>query len=443
MEVVKMLFWLQFFILLACIFIGARLGGVGLGVMGGVGLAILVFGFGLQPTSAPIDVMLMILAVVTAAGALQASGGMEYLVHLAEKALRKNPKWITFIAPMVTYVFTFCAGTGHVAYSILPVIAEVSRESGVRPERPMSIAVIASQQAITASPISAATVALLALLTDFNITLLDIMMISIPSTFIACMVAAFVSSKMGKELKMDPEYLKRLEAGLAPIMKDKKEFIPTKGAKLSVIFFLLAAVLVVILGSIEELRPGWTIEGVFTRMTMPAAIEIVMLTIAALIIIFCKPNVESIVSGSVFRAGATAVVAIFGIAWMGDTFFQGNLALISGSISDLVTAAPWLFAIALFALSILLYSQAATVRTLMPLGVALGINPALLIAMFPAVNGYFFIPNYPTVVAAINFDRTGTTRIGKYILNHSFMIPGLIATVGSVAIGIFLSTIIL
>jgi anaerobic C4-dicarboxylate transporter DcuA len=438
-----MLFWLQFLILLACIFIGARLGGVGLGVMGGVGLAILVFGFGLQPTSAPIDVMLMILAVVTAAGALQASGGMEYLVHLAEKALRKNPKWITFIAPIVTYIFTFCAGTGHVAYSILPVIAEVSRESGVRPERPMSIAVIASQQAITASPISAATVALLALLTDFNITLLEILMISIPSTFIACMLAAFVSSKMGKELSMDPEYLKRLEAGLAPIKKDKKAFIPTKGAKLSVIFFLLAAVLVVILGSFEELRPGWTVDEVFTRMTMPAAIEIVMLTIAALIIIFCKPNVEDIVSGSVFRAGATAVVAIFGIAWMGDTFFQGNLALISGSISDLVTSAPWLFAIALFALSILLYSQAATVRTLMPLGVALGINPALLIAMFPAVNGYFFIPNYPTVVAAINFDRTGTTRIGKYILNHSFMVPGLIATVGAVAIGIFLSSIIL
>jgi anaerobic C4-dicarboxylate transporter DcuA len=438
-----MIFWLQFLILLACIFIGARLGGVGLGVMGGVGLAILVFGFGLQPTSAPIDVMLMILAVVTAAGALQASGGMEYLVHLAEKALRKNPKWITFIAPIVTYIFTFCAGTGHVAYSILPVIAEVSRESGVRPERPMSIAVIASQQAITASPISAATVALLALLTDFNITLLEILMISIPSTFIACMLAAFVSSKMGKELSMDPEYLKRLEAGLAPIRKDKKAFIPTKGAKLSVIFFLLAAVLVVILGSFEELRPGWTVDEVFTRMTMPAAIEIVMLTIAALIIIFCKPNVEDIVSGSVFRAGATAVVAIFGIAWMGDTFFQGNLALISGSISDLVTSAPWLFAIALFALSILLYSQAATVRTLMPLGVALGINPALLIAMFPAVNGYFFIPNYPTVVAAINFDRTGTTRIGKYILNHSFMVPGFIATVGAVAIGIFLSSIIL
>ncbi|MEH7505742.1 anaerobic C4-dicarboxylate transporter [Neobacillus drentensis] len=437
------MFWIQFLIILACIFIGARLGGVGLGVMGGVGLAILVFVFGLQPTTAPIDVMLMILAVVTAAGALQASGGMDYLVYLAEKALRKNPKWITFIAPMVTYVFTFCAGTGHVAYAVLPVIAEVSRESGVRPERPMSIAVIASQQAITASPISAATVALLALLTDFKVNLLDILMICIPSTFIACMIAAFVSSKMGKELNNDPEYLKRLEAGLAPIRKDKKEYKATKGSKLSVVFFLLAAVLVVVLGSFEELRPGWTIDGVFTRMTMPASIEIVMLTIAALIIIFCKPNVEEIVSGSVFKAGAAAVVAIFGIAWMGDTFFQGNMELISGSIADLVTAAPWLFAVALFALSILLYSQAATVRTLMPLGVALGINPALLIAMFPAVNGYFFIPNYPTVVAAINFDRTGTTRIGKYILNHSFMVPGLIATISAVAIGILLGAIIL
>ncbi|MDP4103588.1 MAG: anaerobic C4-dicarboxylate transporter [Bacillota bacterium] len=437
------MFWIQLIIVLACIFIGARLGGIGLGVMGGVGLAILVFVFRLQPTTAPIDVMLMILAVVTAAGALHAAGGMDYLVYVAEKALRKNPKRITFIAPIVTYLFTLCAGTGHVAYAVLPVIAEVSRESGVRPERPMSIAVIASQQAITASPISAATVALLALLSGFKINLLDILLICIPSTFIACMIAAFVSSKMGKELNEDPEYLKRLEEGLAPIKKDKKEFIASNKAKFSVVLFLIAAILVVLLGSFEALRPGWTIDGTFTRMSMPAAIEIVMLTIAALIIIFCKPNVEEIVSGSVFKAGSTAVVAIFGIAWMGDTFFQGNLKLISGSISELVTSAPWLFAIALFALSILLYSQAATVRTLMPLGITLGIHPALLIAMFPAVNGYFFIPNYPTVVAAINFDRTGTTKIGKYVLNHSFMIPGLIASTVAVGLGIVLSMIIL
>lgn len=435
--------WVQLFILLACIFIGARLGGLGLGVMGGVGLAIFAFVFGLQPTSAPIDVMLMILAVITAAGTLQAAGGMEYLVYLAEKALRKNPKYITFVAPMVTYLFTFCAGTGHVAYSVLPVIAEVSREAGVRPERPMSIAVIASQQAITASPISAATVALLALLTDFNITLANILLICIPSTFIACMIGAFISSKMGKELTDDPEYLKRLEEGLAPIKKDKKAYVADKKSKLSVILFLLAAVSVVFFGSFENLRPAWEVEGELVRMGMPATIEIIMLTAAALMIIFCKVNVETIVSGSVFKAGAAAVVAIFGIAWMGDTFFSGNSEAITSSISGLVTSAPWLFAIALFVLSILLYSQAATVRTLMPLGITLGINPALLIAMFPAVNGYFFIPNYPTVVAAINFDRTGTTRIGKYILNHSFMVPGLVSTIGAVAIGILLSSILL
>ncbi len=437
------MFWIELLILLSCIVIGARIGGLGLGVMGGVGLAIFVFVFGLQPTSAPIDVMLMILSVITAAGALQAAGGLEYLVFLAEKALRKNPKYITYIAPLVTYIFTFCAGTGHVAYSVLPVIAEVSRESGVRPERPMSIAVIASQQAITASPISAATVALLAILTDFNVTLLDILMISVPSTFIACMIAAFVSSKMGKELSEDPIYLQRLEEGLAPIKKDKKVYIATRGSKLSVVIFLLAAISIVLFGSIEDLRPGWVIEGEFTRMAMPVAIEIIMLTAAAVIIIFCKANVDEIVGGSIFKAGASAVVAIFGIAWMGDTFFTGNAEFITNNISNLVTTAPWLFALALFVLSILLYSQAATVRTLMPLGLTLGISPALLIAMFPAVNGYFFMPNYPTVVAAINFDQTGTTRIGKYILNHSFMIPGLIATIGSVGIGILLSMILL
>lgn len=438
-----MLFWVQFLILLTCIFIGARLGGVGLGVMGGVGLAVLVFIFGLQPTTAPIDVMLMILAVVTAAGALQAAGGMEYLVHLAEKALRKNPKQITFVAPIVTYLFTLCAGTGHVAYSVLPVIAEVSRESGVRPERPMSIAVIASQQAITASPISAATVALVALLADFNIQLFQILIICIPATFIACMIGAFIVSKIGKELEEDPEYLQRLEAGLAPMKQDSREYTPTQQSKFAVLLFLFGALFIVLLGSFEKLRPAWTIDGELVRMNMAEAIEIVMLTVAALVIIFCKANVNKIISGSIFKAGATAVVAIFGIAWMGDTFFHGNMELISSSISDLVTTAPWLFSAALFALSILLYSQAATVRTLMPLGIGLGISPALLIAMFPAVNGYFFIPNYPTVVAAINFDRTGTTRIGKYVLNHSFMIPGLVSTTCAIIIGVLISTVIL
>lgn len=433
------MFWIQLLILLACIFIGARMGGLGLGVMGGVGIAIFAFVFGLQPTSAPIDVMLMILAVITTAGCLQAAGGMDYLVHVAEKLLRKNPKHINFLAPIITYIFTFFAGTGHVAYSVLPVIAEVARETGERPSRSMSIAVIASQQAITASPISAATVALLALLEPFGISLPQILMVCIPSTFIAVMIAAFISSKLGKDLKDDPIYQQRLKDKLIdPINKEKKAYVPNTGSKISVGIFLLAAVFVVLLGSFENLRPSWIIEGQLVRMGMPAAIEITMLTAAALIIVLGKVKVDEIVKGSVFQAGAAAVVAIFGIAWMGDTFFNGNAEFLVENISSLVTAAPWLFAVALFVLSILLYSQAATVRTLMPLGITLGINPALLIAMFPAVNGYFFIPNYPTVVAAINFDRTGTTRIGKYLLNHSFMIPGLVSTIGAIGIGMIL-----
>lgn len=437
------MFWLEFLVVLLSIFVGARLGGVGLGVMGGVGLTVLTFVFHLQPTSPPIDVMLMIVAVITAAGALQAAGGMDYLVQVAERMLRKNPSRITFMGPIVTYLFTLCAGTGHVAYSVLPVIAEVARESGVRPERPMSIAVIASQQAITASPISAATVALLGLISGYDIQLIDILIISIPATFLGCMIGAVFASRMGKDLDKDPEYLSRMEAGLVPPMNQQQEHQQvSKQAKLSVFLFLAAAFAVVLLGTFPDLRPAWDAGGKLERMAMPVAIEIVMLTTAALIILLCKVNVDDVVKGNVFIAGVQAVVGIFGIAWMGDTFFAGNMDLLSGSIKSMVTSVPWLFAFALFLLSILLYSQAATVRALMPLGIALGIPAPFLIAMFPAVNGYFFIPNYGTIIAAINFDRTGTTRIGKYILNHSFMIPGLVSTASAVVIGFLLIQIL-
>ena len=539
------MFWIQFAVVMATIFIGARLGGIGLGVMGGLGLAVLVFVFNLQPTSPPIDVMLMIAAVVTAAGVLQAAGGLDYLVGLAEKILRSHPDRITYLAPLVTYFFTLFAGTGHVAYSVLPVIAEVARETGVRPERPMSIAVIASQQAITASPIAAATVALLGLLGGasakfgFNIELIDILKVCIPSTLIGVLIAAFVSSKMGKDLDKDPEYQQRLKDGLitAPRQTNDAEsrvaLADTPAtAKIAVALFLTGTILVVLFGSFPQMRPEWSIGndikishivvkseseardalaqlksgGTFSdvardcsidasaakggdlgwqskgkmlpeiekacaklkkpgdltevvktdfgyhiikfddkrpstnkeKMGMPHVIEIVMLSIAALMLLICKVKVGRVTEGSVFIAGIQAVIAIFGIAWMGDTFFQGNMDFLGGSIKSMVTQAPWLFAFALFVLSVLLYSQAATVRALMPLGISLGIPAPFLIAMFPAVNGYFFIPNYPTVVAAINFDRTGTTGIGKFVLNHSFMIPGLVATSSSIGIGFVL-----
>ncbi|NJB68508.1 anaerobic C4-dicarboxylate transporter DcuA [Desulfobaculum xiamenense] len=440
------MFWIQLAIVLGAIFIGARLGGVGLGVMGGLGLAILSFFFGVQPTAPPINVMLMIAAVVTAAGALQAAGGLDYLVDLAARILRRNPNQITFLGPMVTYVFTFFAGTGHVAYSVLPVIAEVARSTKVRPERPLSIAVIASQQAITASPISAATVALLGLTASAGIQLSDIMMVCVPSTFIACMLGAFIVNHMGKDLMKDPEYLRRLgDPKLREAIEraNSGENVETRKvpsyAKISVGLFLLGTMTIVLFGSCPELRPAWNVGGEIERMSMASAIEIIMLTVAALILLISRVDVKTLTQGSVFGAGVQAVIAIFGIAWLGDSFFSGNMEFLSGNIQEMVTAAPWTFAIALFALSILLFSQAATVRALMPLGIALGIPAPALIAMFPAVNGYFFIPNYPTVVAAINFDSTGTTHIGKYVLNHSFMLPGLVATVGSIAIGFMLA----
>ncbi|ACB86212.1 anaerobic C4-dicarboxylate transporter family protein [Natranaerobius thermophilus] len=431
--------FVQFAIVLLAILVGARIGGIGLGAMGGVGLAIMTFIFNLEPTSPPINVMLMIVAVVTAASTLQAAGGMDYLVKLAERALRKKPDLITFMAPVITYTFTFFAGTGHVAYSLLPVISEVSHEQKVRPERPLSIAVIASQQAIVASPISAATVALVGILSPHGFTLPNILSVTIPATLIAILFTAFMIRKKGPELEDDPEYQKRLQEGIKPLSKDDTETEITSSAKLSVGLFLLAAVAVVFFGTFEGLRPAFDGE----PMSMPHTIQIIMLTVAALHLLVCKAEVDVAANGSVFRAGFVAVVAIFGIAWLGDTFFEAHMDVIEPAVEGMVTTAPWVFAFALFIMSILLNSQAATTTTLMPLGLALGINPAFLIAMFPAVNGYFFLPNYGPIIAAIGFDRTGTTKIGKFVFNHSFMIPGLLTIVGSLVLGFLLSSIIL
>lgn len=427
---------LQFLFVLAAIIVGAKLGGIGLGVVGGLGLAILTFVFDLQPTAPPIDVMLMIAAVISAASCMQAAGGLDYLVKLAERILRRNPAHITILAPLVTYTFTFLAGTGHIAYSLLPVISEVALETKIRPERPLAIATIASQQGITASPISAATVALLGMLSGFGITLLDILKICIPATIIGILVGALYSMHVGKELAEDPEYIKRVKEGL---LKDKKSTPLTEvksitKARISVIIFILTTLLIVLFGSIPSLRP--TFDG--KALDMPLLIEILMLSAAALIMLVTRTNGIEATKGSVFSAGMQAVIAIFGIAWMGDTFINGNIAELKGSIEGIITQMPWLFGLALFVMSILLYSQAATIRAIAPLGIALGISPMMLIALFPAVNGYFFIPNYPTIIAAINFDQTGSTRIGKRILNHSFMMPGLITTAVSIGVGLLL-----
>ena len=402
---------LQLFFVLTAIVVGARLGGIGLGVLGGLGLAILVFAFGLAPTAPPIDVMLMIVAVIAAAGCMQAAGGLDLMVKWAEKLLRRHPQRITLLSPLVTYLFTF----------------------------PLAIAVIASQQAITASPISAATVALLSMLAGFGVSLMDILVVAVPCTLAGVAAGAIYSLRVGKELEKDPEYLRRLAKGELETSHYRTRDVSNHTMALwSVILFLAATAGIVLFGSIEDLRPVFNVGGENVTMEMSHIIEILMLTAAGLILLVTRTDGLRAAQGSVFQAGMQAVVAIFGIAWMGDTFINGNMAALKGSVEHLVAQMPWLFGIALFVMSILLFSQAATVRALLPLGISLGISPAVLIALFPAVNGYFFIPNYPTVVAAINFDRTGTTRIGRYVLNHSFMMPGLIATGVSVGLGLLL-----
>ena len=432
--------YMELLVVLAAIFIGARVGGIGLGIFGMMGLGVLVFGFGLKPGNPPIDVMLIIVAVITAAATLQAAGGLDYLVKVAEKILRRNPAMITFLAPVVCYFFTLFSGTGHIAYSLLPIISEIATDSKVRPERPLSISVIASQQAITASPISAATAALLSaeLLGDRGITLGNILMVCIPATLIGVIAGAIAVNFVGVPLEKDPEYLRRIQEGI--LSQDKSEkAVPSpeeqKCAKTSVIIFLLGVFSIVLFGSVEALRPTFTIDGKAVQLGMTQTIEIVMMSTAGLMLILSKADINKAVKGSVFIAGMQAVIAIFGIAWMGDTYFNGNIEFFKDHIAEIVNQYPFLFAVALFVMSIFLFSQAATVRTLYPLGLGLGISPLAMVAMFPAVNGYFFIPNYPTVVAAINFDRTGTTHIGKYVLNHSFQLPGFVATIVAIAIG--------
>jgi anaerobic C4-dicarboxylate transporter DcuA len=437
-------FVLELLVVLGALAIGARVGGIGLGVWGGVGLAVLTFGFGAPPTSPPIDVMLIIIAVITAASVMEAAGGIDWLVSVAERIIRANPRNITIVAPLVTWGFTFAAGTGHIVYPLLPVIYGVAHENGIRPERPIAIATIASQQAITASPVSAATAVMIGLLAPQGLGLLHILAICVPSTLLGVLIAALVQTRVGKELKDDPEYQRRLQAG--EVERPRKGTAAAavalpKGAKTSAIIFLIGVAVVVLAGAFPDLRPTFVVDGKPTTLGMPAVIEMIMLAVAAVMVVTTGVKVGAVPATKTSQAGTTAVVGIMGLAWMGDTFIAHNRDIVIGGLSGMAQAYPILFALGLFLASVLLYSQAATARALMPLGLQLGLRGPGLIGAFPAVNGYFLLPNYGTIIAAINFDRSGTTGIGKYVLNHSFMIPGMVATWSAVLIGLIISRV--
>jgi anaerobic C4-dicarboxylate transporter DcuA len=441
--------WIELLILFACIVIGARLGGIGLGTMGGIGLVILVFIFGLPPGSPPGIVLGMIIAVITALASMQSAGGLDYLISFATKVMRKKPQYITFVAPFVTYFLILASGTQHVIYALLPVIAEVSTKAGVRPERPLSISVTASMYGVISSPISAATVALLAALVSYNVSLLQIMVVIIPASILGILVGTLSIAWKGKELKDDPEYQEKLKSGKIQESTASVEMAKEKigNARNSLFIFLIAIVVVVFIGIFPELRPSYEMftgkESITSQLEMGDAIMIIMLAAAGIMMIFFKAKPGEAVKGSIMTGGVVAVISILGVSWMGSSFFEGNRIEIVDGISGLIQQAPWVLVIGLFVLSMLLFSQAATVVTLMPVAVVLGMPLWILIAVYPAVNGFFFLPTYGTVLAAVSFDRTGTTKIGKYLLNHSFMLPGFVCLIATTIFAFIISSFLL
>ena len=474
---------LQLLIVLGALWVGSRYGSLALGAISGIGLALLVFGFGLKPGNPPTDVIYIIIAAVTCAGIMQASGGMDWLIQIAEKMLRKHPDRITFLAPLCTFFLTVLVGTGHVVYTLMPIICDIALKKGIRPERPCGVASIASQVGITCSPIAAAVVAFVTIsnANNFDITIPQVLMISIPASLCGLMAAAAASYKRGLDLDKDPQFQAKLKDpeqykyiyGNSATLLDKE--IP-QSAKNAVFIFLGALAVIVMFAAFPDILPeykqvmavkgahdltlvsgvtitakelakagvlvsGFTAQGM-VDLKMNIVIQIVMITAAALMIIFCKASPKKAVAGPVWQSGMVAVVAIYGIAWLADTYFSNYMSTMQMMLTDIVKEYPWAIALVFFAVSVLINSQGAVVVAMLPLAYSLGIAGPVLLGVLPSVYGYFFIPNYPSDIATVNFDRSGTTVIGKYLLNHSFMMPGLISVSVSTLVAYVLSMLI-
>jgi len=431
----------ELLVVLFFIWFGARLGSIGIGYAGGFGVLVLSVVFGLKPGDIPFDVILIIMGVIAAIAAMQEAGGLDYLVQVAARVLKKNPKYITFLAPVVTYWMTLFAGTGHTAFLALPVIAEVAKKEGIRPSRPLAIGTVASQIAITASPISAAVIFFASALEPFGVDYVKLLLIAIPSTFIACMLGAVVTNFMGKDLKDDPVYQDRLAKGLVKQPSDsiEQKVLPPE-AKRAVLIFALAIICVVFYATAISPTVGLIKKPVLAR---DHAIISFMLAAASLIALLCKVNVNNIVNQSTFKSGMSACICVLGVAWLGTTFVSAHLKEINVVAGDLLASKPWMLAVVLFFAAMLLYSQAATTKALMPVALALGVTPGAAIAAFSAVSALFVLPTYPTLLAAVEFDDTGSTRIGKYVFDHPFLIPGTLTIIFAVILGYVFAGIII
>ena len=437
---------IQLLIVLAALYVGSRYGSLALGAISGIGLAILVFGFGMKPGTPPTDVIYIIIAAVTCAGVLQASGGMDWLIQMAEKLLRKHPDRITILAPFCTFFLTVLVGTGHVVYTLMPIIVDIAIKKGIRPERPCGVASVASQVGITCSPIAAAVVAFVTISNSngYAVSIPQVLMVTIPACLIGLLFAALASYRRGKDLDKDPEFQKRIAD---PAVRDyiygsdstTLDKVIDKKAKLAVFIFLFAILVIVGLAFCQMVMSK---EALAKLPKMNIAIQIIMLCATALMIILCKVDLKKAAAGAVWRSGMVAVVAIYGIAWMADTYFGNYMDQIKEMLTGIVTQYPWSIALVFFLVSVLINSQGAVVVAMLPLAYSLGIPGPVLLGVLPSVYGYFFIPNYPSDIATVNFDRTGTTVIGKYLLNHSFMMPGLISVIVSTIVGYLMTMMI-
>ena len=441
---------IQLLIVLAALYVGSRYGSLALGAISGIGLAILVFGFGLKPGTPPTDVIYIIIAAVTCAGTLQASGGMDWMIQIAERMLRKHPDHITFLGPIVTFFLTVLVGTGHVVYTIMPIICDIALKKNIRPERPCGVASIASQVGITCSPIAAAVVAFVTIsnANGYMVSIPQVLMVTIPSCLIGLLCAAAASYRRGKDLDKDPVFLARKADPETHRYMYGHEATSlgkqiSREAKASVFLFLGALLVIVLFAFCQMLHvsDGRSVADAIRLPKMNIIIQIVMLMAAACNIMFCKADPKKAVAGAVWQSGMVAVVAIYGIAWLADTYFGNYLDQMKLMLSDVVAAYPWSIALVFFLVSVLINSQGAVVVAMLPLAYELGIAGPVLLGVLPSVYGYFFIPNYPSDIATVNFDRSGTTVIGKYLLNHSFMMPGLICVGISTVVGYLITSV--
>jgi anaerobic C4-dicarboxylate transporter DcuB len=414
----------QGLVVIGFIALGVRSGGVGLGLWGGVGTLVLVFVFGLDPGEPPISAMLIIIAVISAAAAMQAAGGVDYMVLIASNALRARPKALNFVAPYISYVLTILTGTSNTFFSIIPVINEVAYANKIRPERPLASSTVANALGITSSPVAAATATLLPLVEVYNYNLVDVLLITIPASIIGILPMAFVMSRHGRDLEDDAEYQRRVAAGEVQPPAPASEIVLMPYAKRSVAIFLTAVAAICVFGLFEGIRPTVAAEGGGVEpISVTPLIQMFMLTAAALILVFCHVRAGDIPGTAIFKSGMVAMIALFGIAWMADTFIANNEDAIVLALGSLAEKWPFMIAVAIFLVAALTTSQSAATRTMVPLGLTLGIGAGYMIAMWTAVVGVLFLPANGTQIAAAEADTTGTTSLGRRVIDHSFQLP--------------------